>query len=178
MTENKKLKLNSRLNGLLNAFNKVETISLVLSGSFIAMIAVLTIIDVTGRFAFNNPLKGNIELQELAMVAIIWLAIAGAEKMDAHVSMELILNKLIAIKSRFYSYLKILTLSISIALFGILSYYGIRYVLSSIAISETSGGPLYVIVWPLKIILTIGIIELTIRLIINLIHVLHPIGET
>jgi len=51
-------------------------------------------VGVIGRYIFNKPVKGDIELHELMMVVIIFTAMAYATTMKQHVFVELLVAKL------------------------------------------------------------------------------------
>jgi len=49
----------------------------------------LTMVDVVGRYLFNLPVAGSVELTELLMVAVIFCGIALASRAQGHVTVDL-----------------------------------------------------------------------------------------
>lgn len=59
-----------------------------ISGVVILLVMLMTVIDVLGRFLLNSPLPGTIEVVELALVVILFLAFGFTEESDMHVSID------------------------------------------------------------------------------------------
>lgn len=53
----------------------------------------LTVTDVLGRYLFNNPIRGTYELTELAMVIVIILSLGYAEHERAHITIDLVYER-------------------------------------------------------------------------------------
>jgi TRAP-type transport system small permease protein len=65
------------------------------AGSFlIFFLASLTIIDVTGRYFFNSPLLGSLEMSELTMSTIVFLCFGYSFSLGAHIHVDLVIGKL------------------------------------------------------------------------------------
>lgn len=65
----------------------------VVSGGIAFMAMLVTITDITGRYAFHSPLYGAYELVELSMVPIVFLAIAAPEANGGgHIRMTMLLD--------------------------------------------------------------------------------------
>ncbi len=56
----------------------------------LAAMALLTLVDVLGRYVFSFPVRGSVELTELLMVAVIFSGIPLATKAHAHVAVDLV----------------------------------------------------------------------------------------
>ncbi|MCR4429623.1 MAG: TRAP transporter small permease [Tepidanaerobacteraceae bacterium] len=61
--------------------NRISTIMMLL-------LTFITIIDITGRFVFNKPLPGTIEVTELSLVLIVYLTLGYTEHFDEHVVID------------------------------------------------------------------------------------------
>jgi TRAP-type C4-dicarboxylate transport system permease small subunit len=66
---------------------------------YIAMAALflmmcLVAADVIGRYVFNNPIKGALEIDELMMVVVVFLAMAYCTMNKGHIIVELLLYRL------------------------------------------------------------------------------------
>ena len=56
----------------------------------VAVIIVLTVIDVFGRYVFSSPLRGSMEIIEVAMALVIFTALPSITRHRGHVSVSLI----------------------------------------------------------------------------------------
>jgi len=48
----------------------------------------ITVIDISGRYLFNKPLPGTIELTELALVVIVYLTLGYTEHFGEHIVID------------------------------------------------------------------------------------------
>lgn len=53
-----------------------------------------TVVDIAGRTLFNAPMRGTVELTELAVVVLVYLGLARAESRDAHIAVDLLYVRL------------------------------------------------------------------------------------
>ena len=60
------------------------------------MVALLawTVTDIVGRSAFNSPVRGTVEVTELAVVVLVYLGLARVESDDGHISVDLLYVRL------------------------------------------------------------------------------------
>jgi len=150
------------------AFARVEDWLVLFSAVMILVLMMLTVVDVSGRYLFRHPLQGSVEISELLLLVIIVLAIAGTQRVGGHVGMDILLDKLKRMRRPLYPALQTFALFVSEAVFVIVLFYCFRAFLASVAMNETSAGPLYVIVWPAKGILCLGLLFMCVRLAIQL----------
>src|SRR5215510_14954885 len=54
----------------------------------------VTVIDVAGRYLFNRPLPGALELSELLMIFLVFGAFAVTELRNGHVDIDVVVNKM------------------------------------------------------------------------------------
>jgi TRAP-type C4-dicarboxylate transport system permease small subunit len=59
-----------------------------ISAAMMVLLTVVTIIDITGRFFLNKPLPGTIEVTELSLVLIVYLAFGYTEHHEEHVIID------------------------------------------------------------------------------------------
>jgi len=62
----------------------------VVSGISLAVMALLTVADVSGRYLLNRPLLGSLELSELLMVFLVFGAFAVTELHNGHVDVDVL----------------------------------------------------------------------------------------
>jgi len=58
----------------------------------LALLMLLTVADVFGRYLLNTPLSGTFELTEMSMVLIVFLALGLAQHHGEHISLDLAYN--------------------------------------------------------------------------------------
>lgn len=65
-----------------------------LAGALIIGVVAITVYNVVGRWLFDTPLRGTVELTELAMVGIVYLGLAYAQQQDGHITVDLLYQRL------------------------------------------------------------------------------------
>jgi TRAP-type transport system small permease protein len=66
----------------------------VLSFVSLAVMALITVVDVGGRYLLNRPLLGSLELSELLMVFLVFGAFAVTELHNGHVDVDVLVIQL------------------------------------------------------------------------------------
>lgn len=64
----------------------------ILSGFATLLIILIVVADVTGRFLFNAPFHGGVELSELLMVALVFFGLSAAQQQRQNFSIELMVR--------------------------------------------------------------------------------------
>ena len=72
--------------------DKIFDYSAIVSGLILFLLAVLTFCDVFGRRFFNSPVTGTIEIVEIGMALVAFLAMPRAFFLNANVSADFINN--------------------------------------------------------------------------------------
>jgi TRAP-type transport system small permease protein len=65
-----------------------------LSGALLVGLMVLTVVNIVGRWLFDTPLPGAVELTEIGMVAIVFLGLAYAQVRGDHIRVDLLYEQL------------------------------------------------------------------------------------
>lgn len=71
-----------------------SSICSVTSQVFTGIMIFLVAADATGRYVFNRPIPGVIEITELMMVFIVFLVFAYVEREEGHVRVDLVISRL------------------------------------------------------------------------------------
>jgi TRAP-type C4-dicarboxylate transport system permease small subunit len=80
---------------LLNQWNgRVTTWLARISAFILAVLAVLTFLDVVGRYFFNSPFTFTVEFTELAMGLIVYLAVGLTTHNNEHISVDVVTLRL------------------------------------------------------------------------------------
>ncbi|GGI04090.1 TRAP transporter small permease [Egicoccus halophilus] len=80
-------RLVARFAGLTRALHYV-------SGALIVGLMLMIVGNVVGRWLFNRPIRGTVELTEIGMVAIVFLGFAYAQVREDHIRVDLVYEKL------------------------------------------------------------------------------------
>jgi len=135
----------------------------------VACIGLLTSTDVVGRYFFNSPVRGTIDLIEIMMVILFGCGITVTTALDDHISVDSFYDKL---PSRGQYILRVFAGIVCTFLFGILvwqGYQGGMIGLKSGKMTPTLDLPLF----PIKFFLAIGFLASLIFSIKNLVLILR-----
>ncbi|MEX0757806.1 MAG: TRAP transporter small permease [Acidimicrobiia bacterium] len=119
------------------------------SGATLLAVLGLTITDITGRSTFNRPMSGTIELTSMALVVIVFLAVAHSEDMGDHITIDLVYEQL---GKRLKLVLDIFADLFGIAVLTLLSWQLYHFAVRNLA----SGAETPVLDWPLWPFVMIG----------------------
>ncbi len=135
-----------------------------------------TVSEIIGRYLFNAPIPGHVEIVELIMAGVVFFGIAHTEKKGGHVRMELFLTKVL--KNRGYHIAEAITVSLSLFVYVIIFIYSFQHTLSAYRVGDTTGY-IYWPTWPSKLAIPVGSFFLCIRFAIEFIqHVSQAIVGT
>lgn len=113
------------------------------------------------RKFLDFPLPGILELNELLMVASVYLAVAWAEQEERHVRVVILVSRL---PSRVQSWLRVFSLGLSLFYFAFLAVAGIKEAYVSILSHETKWGLIQFPVAPSRVCLALGCILMCVEL--------------
>ena len=132
-----------------------------LSSVLVLVVGAWVIIDVVGRIFFNYPLTGTPEVAAFSIVAIAFLQMPNVLLEDAHIRSTLILSKLRPVGRE---WIEIFSGVLGIALFVAAIIGSWKQTLESWVTWEYVGeGSLHVPVYPIRTIILIGCVLMTIH---------------
>ena len=99
--------------------NKIFDYSAITSGLILLLLSVLTFCDVFGRRFLNSPVTGTIELVEIGMALVAFLAMPRAFFLNANVSADFINNLNLG---RFKTYLVIIKFILMLSIMSLMAY--------------------------------------------------------
>jgi len=91
---------------------------------FAAVLTIVVAADAAGRYLFNRPIPGSLEITELMMVFIVFLAFAYVGSKDGHVRVDLVISLL---PRRAQSYIDCLDSVISLGVMAIMVWQSVLY---------------------------------------------------
>lgn len=135
----------------------VRTISVVFAvcaSTIIAIIMVLTSADVIKRFLTGSSIPGVTEFSEVFLVAAVYLGLAFALRVGAHIGVDIVIMRM---KPRLSGIVQIVGMSIAIVILVWMTVETAGAAMQSISINEYRYGLIKVPVWPAKLIVPIGL---------------------
>jgi TRAP-type C4-dicarboxylate transport system permease small subunit len=128
--------------------------------------------EILGRYLFNTPIPGHLEIVELIMAGVVFFGIAYTERVGGHVRMELFVTKVL--KGRAYHIAEVITATLSLFVYIIIFVYTFKFALFSYQIGDVT---VYINwpTWPSKFAIPIGSFFLCIRFIIEIIQHLSQV---
>ena len=99
--------------------NKIFDYSAIASGLILLLLSVLTFCDVFGRRFLNSPVTGTIELVEIGMALVAFLAMPRAFFLNANVSADFINNLNLG---KFKTFLVILKFILMLSIMSLMAY--------------------------------------------------------
>jgi len=135
----------------------------------IFFLMLFTMGEVLGRYFFNRPILGHVELVELAMAGIIFLGLASTEKIGGHPKMEILLTRVL--KERRIRYIvETLTLLLALFVFVVITIYSTEVsLLSAIRMADVTPS-IFCPTWPSKLCIPLGSFFLCFRLVIEIVQ--------
>ena len=124
------------------------------------------IIDVGGRFLFNQPLLGGVEISQILLAWILFLPLAYALVRGAHVRVTILSERL---PRRANLVLDVVVTILSLGLFGLAIYACWGYFWDSISVEETMAAPIWLPLWAAKLAVPLGFFLIFAQLCLNLI---------
>lgn len=140
-------------------------------------IIVIVLVDVSGRYVFNMPLRGSVELVQQSMGAFAGFAIMYAALKKGHVALDLILRRFSRRTQR--------TIQSIFSVLGFLTCAALTYqvfaykVVTALEITDTTAGPLYIRTAPVLLMLALAMLLCSLTLLLQAFHpeALNKAGE-
>ena len=147
---------------------RVNAAASILGSTFVLLITILITANIIGR-KLGMPLPGTIGLAGFMLAAVVFLGLSHCEEVEGHVRVEFLLFRL-SPKNRVS--LLIFDYFIALAVFGAMGWAtGIDMLLSWKRL-EIYTGAIYLPVYPVKTIVTLGCVLMVIQLILNTIKLI------
>ncbi len=158
-------KVTGLFEGLDRVLSAISAITL-----FIMMMWIF--VDVTFRSLFNSPIQGTIEITgEYLMVILVYFMISNTQKVQGHVSVDLLQKKM---SGRVKNIAKIMTNLVSAVFFSLICVFNFQQGLEYLDRNITSIGILEYPLAPALFIISLGLAMITLRLLIECISILIP----
>jgi TRAP-type C4-dicarboxylate transport system permease small subunit len=123
--------------------------------------------EIVGRYIFNAPVPGHVEIVELIMAGVVFFGIAYTERVGGHVRMELFVTRVL--KGRAYHIAEATTAALSLFVYIFILIYTYKATVFAFQMGDNTAY-LYWPTWPSKIAIPLGSLFLCIRFIIEIIQ--------
>jgi C4-dicarboxylate transporter DctQ subunit len=123
--------------------------------------------EILGRYLFNAPIPGHVEIVELIMAGIVFFGIAYTERVGGHVRMELFVTRVL--KGRAYHTAEAITATMSLFVYLFILVYTFKATLFAFQVGDNTAY-LYWPTWPSKFAIPLGSFFLCIRFLIEIIQ--------
>jgi len=123
--------------------------------------------EIVGRYIFNSPVPGHVEIVELIMAGVVFFGIAYTERVGGHVRMELFVTRVL--KGRAYHIAEAVTCILSLFVYIFILIYTFKASLFAYQVGDNTAY-LYWPTWPSKFAIPLGSFFLCTRFIIEIIQ--------
>ena len=123
------------------------------SAMAVLLLMLITTADAMSRYFLNRPVPGAYETSELAMVVVVFLALAATQASKGHIRVELLLRH---VPPRLAPAFDVLAYVAGAVLFGLVTWRAGGWAWSSWQIREYAAGPAGVPMYPAKFALVAG----------------------
>lgn len=131
----------------------VAAVALALGAIAIAALALIGAVDVIGTSAFHKPLPSALEFSQIALVIVVFLGLAQAQRRNAHITVDIFSQNF---QGGLWKLSQTAALIAALCFFGAIAWFGGGEALHSFEISEMSQGAMPVPVWPGRFLLAAG----------------------
>ena len=112
------------------------------AGLALLVMLALTVADITGRSAFNNPVPGTVEVTALILVVVVFLGLAHSEDLGDHITVDLIY---VRVGKRLQAAFDVFANVLSIAVLALMAFQIYHFALRQ----QESGAETPVLQWPI-----------------------------
>lgn len=127
--------------------------------------------EIGGRYLFNSPITGHLELSELFMPAIVFLAMAYTQSTDGHIRLTILVERF---SPRWQRVTEMVVLLLSLLALTLLAYYSGKIAYSKFAGGDVTMSPPYFPIWPSSALVSVGLWLTALRVYLQLLHLAVP----
>ena len=150
---------------------RIEKALGLLSAAMIMFAMLLVSAEVISRKFFNTPIPAQLELGELLMPPIIFLAIAYTQSTGGHVRMTVVIDHL---PSSWRHVCEIMAKLLTVIICAVLCFYSAKYAVRAWQFEDVTMSPPYLLIWPSAAMVPIGFFLLSLRVYLEVLHLLFP----
>jgi TRAP-type C4-dicarboxylate transport system permease small subunit len=144
--------------------HRIEKFTALISGFGIFALMLVGVAHVLGRKFFDLPVFGYIDIVEVMMAFMVFLALAYTERLGGHIRMELFVSYL---RGRWLALFEIVGVVLGLVISGILLVYSWDHAMRAFYLGDSSIDA-QIPLWPSKLVVPISLAMLFIRLLVSL----------
>jgi TRAP-type C4-dicarboxylate transport system permease small subunit len=143
------------------------------TGSVLVTLFVMSFVgaEVMMRYAYNSPIPGHLELSELTMPVIVFLALSYTQATHGHVGMDLLLEALAPDIRRATN---MVVLLVSIFVCAVLAFFSFKNALQLWRFDDVTMSPPYFKTWPSAAAIPLGYTLISFRMYLQVLHLYDP----
>ena len=149
------------------SFDRVVKVLAVVASVFIFILMFLVSADVIGRYLFNRPVKGSLEISESLMAYLVFIAFAKALASGRHIKVEILTSHL---SPRWQAILHVVACAGGAFLFALITWQGWNWAWNSWQIREFMEGQLKVPFYPAKFAIPFGGFVFTLQFLVEIVR--------
>lgn len=139
----------------------------ILSGVSTLLIMLAVVVDVAGRFLFNNPIHGATELCELLLVAMVFFGLALTQQNRQNYAIDVAARHLPA---GLQWVLDLLGYLFCLAVALVLAWFGTNMAFNSYERGESGFGIIPFPIWPARFVLAVGLWLLVLQFVCDILR--------
>lgn len=127
--------------------------------------------EVFMRYVFNSPIQGHLELSELMLPIIVFLALSYVQGTHGNIGIDLVLDMMTAPTRRLNM---MAALVVSIFICAVLAYFSFKNAYQLWLYDDVTMTPPYVKTWPAAAAIPLGYTLISVRMFVQFLHMLDP----
>jgi TRAP-type C4-dicarboxylate transport system permease small subunit len=139
--------------------------------AFVLFIMAFVTAEIGGRYLFNTPIPGHLELSELFMPAIVFLAMAYTQATDGHIRLTILVERF---SPGWQRLTELVVLLLSLLALTLLAYYSGKIAYSKYLGGDVTMSPPYFAIWPSSALVSVGLWLTALRVYLQLLHLAIP----
>jgi C4-dicarboxylate transporter, DctQ subunit len=144
--------------------HRIEKLTALISGLSIFALMLIGVVHVLGRKFFDMPIFGYIDIVEVMMAFMVFLAISYTERLGGHIRMELFVSML---HGRWLAVFELVGVVLGLVIVGILLVYSWDHAMRAYYLGDSTIDA-QIPLWPSKLIVPISLGILFVRLLVSL----------
>ena len=157
------------IDGLKVGVRKTALLFGYLGSISMCLMAAIVTIDVTGRFLFNKPLRGGIEIVEELMVCVIFLMLAYVTETEKHIKVDIFISLMEQKTPRVSRVISFVFDMLMLLMLALLAWQGFNGSLKAMGSGEVTDS-LQIPHYPFRFVLTAGLAIAFLSLLSKRIH--------
>lgn len=155
------------------AIHKVSYVMFIIAKISLILMALLTAVDVFGRYFFNFPIIGAQDISELSMVLLIFGAMGWATYKRAHIRADMLYS---VISKKKYAVLTAAGFAISLMLSILMAWQTCVSSVSSLINSHQVTPTIRIPIAPFQLFTAFGLLVLSLELLLDLIKYIREVN--